>query len=70
MLSILTCSLRMCTVCISLKQVDVILGVNWLELNQVFTSCFDKLILFLESNEDVDATNSRQTANSVSYSIG
>ena len=44
MLSILTCSLRMCTVCISLKQVDVILGVNWLELNQVFTSCFDKLV--------------------------
>lgn len=44
MLSILTCSLRMCTFCISLEQVNVILGVNWLELNHVFTSCFDKFV--------------------------
>ncbi|XP_050915604.1 uncharacterized protein LOC127130679 [Lathyrus oleraceus] len=31
-------------VCILLEQVDVILGINWLELNQVFTKCFDKLV--------------------------
>ncbi|XP_050876252.1 uncharacterized protein LOC127079947 [Lathyrus oleraceus] len=34
----------MCMVCILLEQVDVILGINWLELNQVFTNCFDKLV--------------------------
>ncbi|XP_050878143.1 uncharacterized protein LOC127081958 [Lathyrus oleraceus] len=34
----------MCTVCILLEQVDVILGMNWLELNQMFTNCFDKLV--------------------------
>ena len=44
MLSILTCSLRMCTVFIFLEQVDIILGMNWLELNQVFTNYFDKLV--------------------------
>lgn len=34
----------MCTVCISLEQVDVILGMNLLDLNQMFTSCFNKLV--------------------------
>ncbi|XP_050908678.1 uncharacterized protein LOC127122380 [Lathyrus oleraceus] len=33
-------------VCILLEQVDVILGINWLELNQVFTNCFDKLVQY------------------------
>lgn len=39
-----TCSLRICIVCIWLEQVDVILGMNWLELNKVFTNCFNKLV--------------------------
>lgn len=34
----------MCTVCIWLEQVEVILGMSWLELSQVFTNCFDKLV--------------------------
>ena len=29
---------------ILLEQVDVIVGMNWLELNQVFTNYFDKLV--------------------------
>ncbi|XP_050878025.1 uncharacterized protein LOC127081840 [Lathyrus oleraceus] len=45
----------MCTVCLLLEQVDVVLGMNWLELNQVFTNCFDRSIQFLESKEDVDS---------------
>ena len=31
-------------VCILLEQVDVILRMNLLELNQVYTNCFDKLV--------------------------
>ena len=55
MLSILTCFLSMCIVCLSLEQVDVILGMNWLELNKVFTNYFDKSMQFLESKEDMDS---------------
>ena len=44
MLSILTCFLRMGTVCLLFEQVDVIFVMNWLELNQVFTNCFDKFV--------------------------
>lgn len=41
-------------VCLLLEQVDVSLRMNWLELNQVVTNCFDKSMQFLESNEDVN----------------
>lgn len=54
MLNILTCFLRMCIICISLEQVDFIIGMNWLDLNQVFTNFFYKSMQFLESKEDVD----------------
>ncbi|XP_050916680.1 uncharacterized protein LOC127131826 [Lathyrus oleraceus] len=42
-------------VCLSLEQVDVILGMNWLELNHVLTNYFDKSMQFPESKEDVDS---------------
>lgn len=44
-------------VCILLEQVDVILGINWLELNHVFTNYFDKLVQFAakcKSSGDVE----------------
>lgn len=28
---------------------------NWFELNQVFTHCFEKSMQFLESKEDMDS---------------
>lgn len=34
-------------VCILLEQVDFILRMNWLELNQVFTNCFDKFVQYV-----------------------
>ncbi|XP_050889939.1 uncharacterized protein LOC127095265 [Lathyrus oleraceus] len=35
-------------VCLSLNQIDVILGMNWLELNHVHINYFDKPVSFLE----------------------
>ncbi|XP_050876928.1 uncharacterized protein LOC127080661 [Lathyrus oleraceus] len=41
-------------ICLSLSQIDVILGMNWLELNHVYVNCFDKILMFpeLEDSED------------------
>ncbi|XP_058774350.1 uncharacterized protein LOC131648626 [Vicia villosa] len=35
--------------CLPLDQIDVILGMNWLEYNHVYINCFDKTIIFLYS---------------------
>ncbi|XP_050888845.1 uncharacterized protein LOC127094008 [Lathyrus oleraceus] len=35
-------------VCLPLNQIDVILGMNWLEFNHVDINYFDKLVSFLE----------------------
>ncbi|CAL5191760.1 unnamed protein product [Lathyrus oleraceus] len=39
-------------VCLSLNKLDVILGINWLEFNQVHINCYNKYVLFLEIDED------------------
>ncbi|XP_050890569.1 uncharacterized protein LOC127095973 [Lathyrus oleraceus] len=35
-------------VCLPLEQLDVILGMNWLEFNRVYINCFEKTIIFPE----------------------
>ncbi|XP_058741293.1 uncharacterized protein LOC131613662, partial [Vicia villosa] len=35
-------------VCLPLEQLDVILGMNWLEFNRVYINCFDKTVIFRE----------------------
>src|SRR4051812_4640490 len=35
-------------VCLPLEQLDVILGMNWLEFNRVYINCFDNTVIFLE----------------------
>lgn len=35
-------------VCLPLNQLDVIIGMNWLEFNHVHINCFDKSVSFLE----------------------
>ncbi|XP_058725792.1 uncharacterized protein LOC131597093, partial [Vicia villosa] len=35
-------------VCLPLEQLDVILGMNWLEFNRVYINCFDKTVIFPE----------------------
>ncbi|XP_050876240.1 uncharacterized protein LOC127079933 [Lathyrus oleraceus] len=37
-----------------LSQLDLILGINWLEFNRVHINCFDKSMLFLEFEEGED----------------
>lgn len=39
-------------VCFPLSQLDVILGMNWLEFNHVHINCFDKSVKFLEFKEN------------------
>lgn len=38
-----------------LNQLDIILGMNWLQFNCVFINCFNKLVKFLESNESTES---------------
>lgn len=38
-----------------LSQLNVILGINWLEFNRVSINCFDKIALFLEPEESADS---------------
>lgn len=38
-----------------LIQLDVILGMNWLEFNRVYISCFDKTVLFPEPGESANS---------------
>ena len=39
-------------VCLNLSQIDVILGMNWLEFNRVYINCFTKTVLFPEPEEE------------------
>ncbi|XP_058774552.1 uncharacterized protein LOC131648839 [Vicia villosa] len=39
---------RLIQVCIPLEQLDVILGMNWLEFNRVHNNCFNRTVIFLE----------------------
>src|SRR3954469_8137990 len=45
-------------VCLPLKQLDVILGMNWLEFNRVHINCFTKTVIFPEAvnTDDLDMT--------------
>lgn len=38
-------------VCLPLSQLDVILGMNWLEFNHVHINYFNKLVKFLKYEE-------------------
>src|SRR4051812_412153 len=53
-------------VCLPLEQLDVILGMNWLQFNRVHINCFTKMVIFLEdvSVEDL-AMTSRQVDDAV-----
>lgn len=42
-------------ICLPLSQLDVILGMNWLEFNCVSINCFDKTVLFPEPEESADS---------------
>lgn len=52
-------------VSLPLIQLDVILGMNWLEFNHVHINYFDKLVLFLESKENVSRVHDRETTTDV-----
>jgi hypothetical protein len=41
-------------VCLPLKQLDVILGMNWLEFNRVYINCFEKTVIFPEVDAKED----------------
>ncbi|XP_050892239.1 uncharacterized protein LOC127097793, partial [Lathyrus oleraceus] len=41
-------------VCLPLEQLDVILGMNWLEFNRVYINCFEKTIIFPEAGAKED----------------
>lgn len=41
-------------ICLPLRQLDVILGINWLEFNHVHINCFDKNMLFLKLEKSMD----------------
>ena len=39
-------------VCLPLHQIDVILGMNWLEYNGVSINCYNKMVRFPEVDDD------------------
>lgn len=41
-------------VCLPPSQLDVILGMNWLEFNHAHINYFDKLVKFIESEESTE----------------
>ncbi|XP_050896385.1 uncharacterized protein LOC127103148 [Lathyrus oleraceus] len=45
-------SFAMDLVCLRLSQLDVILGMNWLDFNHVRITCFAKTVVFLEVGGD------------------
>ncbi|XP_050908031.1 uncharacterized protein LOC127121615 [Lathyrus oleraceus] len=47
---------RIDLVCLSLSQLDVILGMNWLKFNHVFITYFDNSVQFLESKENKESS--------------
>src|SRR3954465_5957451 len=53
-------------VCLPLKELDVILGMNWLEFNRVHINCFTKTVIF---PEEVSNGNLEMTARQVNEAI-
>src|ERR1044072_3115956 len=51
-------------VCLPLEQLDIILGMNWLEFNQVHINCFEKTVIFPEEVSVEDVTMSVKQMNS------
>ena len=43
-------------VCLPLKDLDVILGMNWLEFNRVHLDCYHKLVRFPSLEEDEESS--------------
>ena len=39
-------------ICLPLGELDIILGMNWLEFNRIYINCFDKTLLFLTPEEE------------------
>lgn len=65
-LSIFGWDFGMDLVCLPLYQLDVILGMNWLELNHVHINYFAKTVIFPESkNEESLFLSARQISESV-----
>ena len=50
-------------VCLPLEQLDIILGMNWLEFNQVHINCFAKTVIFPEEVGVEDVTMSVKQMN-------
>src|ERR1043165_4986565 len=50
-------------VCLPLEQLDIILGMNWLEFNQVHINCFAKTVIFPEEARIEDVTMSVKQMN-------
>ena len=44
-------------ICLPLSNLDVILGMNWLEFNRVYIDCFRKRLLFLTPEEEALANS-------------
>lgn len=65
-LSIFGRNFGMDLVCLPLYQLDVILGMNWLDFNRVHINCFAKTAIFPEDeNEDILFLSARQVKESV-----
>lgn len=65
-LSIFGRNFGMNLVCLPLYQLDVILGMNWLEFNRVHLNCFAKTVIFPEDvNEESLFLSARQVKESV-----
>ena len=39
-------------ICLPLGELDIILGMNWLEFNRVYINCYNKTLLFLTPEEE------------------
>ncbi|XP_050909220.1 uncharacterized protein LOC127122994 [Lathyrus oleraceus] len=66
----LKCSLNICDkdfevdlVCLTLSELDVILGMDWLRANHVYINFFAKAVLFLEPEKEGDVFLSTQQVN-------
>src|SRR4051812_13343330 len=53
-------------VCLPLEQLDVILGMNWLQFNRVYINCFSKTAIF---PEDVNVEGLTMTTRQVDEAI-
>src|ERR1044072_2080307 len=50
--------------CLPLEQLDIILGMNWLDFNQFHIKCFEKTVIFPEVAKVEDAIMSVKQMNS------